>query len=109
MDHNKRPHTEKKIRVMEVFYIEDQKMYIDYFTKNEWNEIVEAFFIKGGLEIPEEIDVNKKANQLTEEDYTVFFKELGYEVSGFSYYDPLQHTQQTLPWPSADEIGGIES
>ena len=96
----------KKIRVMEVFYIEDEKMHIDFFKKEEWADIVEAFFIKGGLQLPEKINESKKPDQLTEDDYSIFFQELGYEVTGFSDYDPTQHCTQTIPWPHKSKEDG---
>jgi len=86
---------------MEVFYIEaeNKTMYIDFFTKNQQIEIVENFFIKGGLLMPKEVDPTKTIEQLDEKDFTRFFEELGYEVTGFSIYDKDQHHSYSVPWP----------
>ena len=95
---------------MEVFYMERKKnlMHIDYFTKKDMEDIVESFFIKGGLPIPLEVDETKTLNQLTEKDYSIFFKELGYEVTGFTKYDKDQHHSYTVAYPGStkdeDEI-----
>ncbi len=98
-------------KVMEVFYIEKDKklMYIDYFTKNDLEEIVENFFIKGGLPIPLRIDEGKTLKQLTEKDYTIFFEELGYEVTGFNKYDKHIHHAYTVPFPNDISEETIES
>ena len=45
----------------------------------------------------EEDDLNSDDDLL--EDYTKFFEELGYEVTGFSKYDKDQHQAYTIPWP----------
>ena len=97
---------EKSEKVMDVFYIEPEKklMHIDYFTKKDQQEIVESFFIKGGLIPPPEVDKNKTMSELNEQDYIKFFEELGYEVTGFSIYDADQHRSYTVPWIDPRDI-----
>ena len=60
-------------------------------------EIVESFFIEGGLPIPRSVDDNKTLHQLTEKDYSYFFEDLGYEVTGFSKYDENIHHSYVIP------------
>ena len=100
MDNNITASKEKPEKVMEVFYIEPDKklMHIDYFTKKDQKDIVESFFIKGGLLPPKEVDKNKTISELSEQDYVKFFEELGYEVTGFSIYDKDHHRAYTVPW-----------
>jgi len=74
-------------RIMRVFHQEENKMHFDFFKKEEWSKIINAFFITGGLEIPDEINTEKTLDNLTEEDYTVFFEELGYTVVSFEDVD----------------------
>ena len=101
---------DKEVRVMEVFYIEPEKklLHIDYFTKEDQVEIIENFFIKGGLPIPPNIDDRKTMDQLNEEDYTKFFIELGYEVTGFTTYDKNQHQAYSVHWPGIKDDEDIE-
>ena len=89
----------QEIKVMEVFYVtKDDKMHIDFFTEKEYIEVVEAFFLKGGLVLPPEIDDRKTISSLTEDDYKILFEELGYEVTGFSTYDPNVHQECHIPF-----------
>ena len=81
---------------MEVFHFTKDQMHVDYFTEKEYIEVIESFFLKGGLEIPNDIDDTKSINELTDEDCKVFFEELGYEVTGFSTYNPDYHKEMQV-------------
>ncbi len=100
MDNNRNTSKElnKEVRVMEVFHFTKDEMHVDYFTKKEYIEVIESFFIKGGLNIPAEVDDTKTIDELTEDDCKVFFEELGYDVAGFSNYNPDYHKDLTVPF-----------
>jgi len=100
MDYNKyvSEKSDKEIKVMEVFHFTKDEMHVDYFTEEEYIEVIESFFLKGGLTIPIEVDDTKSLEQLTDEDCKVFFEELGYEVTGFSTYDPNYHKNIDVPF-----------
>ena len=75
------------IRVMRVYYEEENIMHFDFFEKKEWLPIVNSFFLKGAVSIPTEISKTKTKQELTEEDYGIFFEKLGYVVIGFENVD----------------------
>lgn len=92
-------------RVMEVFHIEDDLMHFDYFPENVWNKVVTNFFIEGGLTFPEEIDQEKSISELTDDDYKLFFEEIGYEVIGFEKYDSSNHIKHVVNIPDETAMG----
>lgn len=104
MDNSKHVNQEnnESIKVMEVFHFTKDEMHVDYFTEKEYIEVIESFFLKGGLEIPESIDDNKTISQLTDNDCKLFFEELGYEVTGFSTYNPEYHKELQVPFKFKD-------
>jgi hypothetical protein len=70
-------------RIIRVFHTEEDRMYFDFFEKKEWPDIVKAFFLAGGLPIPDKVNQDKTIEELTEEDYAIFFEEIGYSVVNF--------------------------
>ena len=93
-------------RVMEVFHIEDDSMHFDYFPEKMWNKIVNNFFIEGGLVFPEEIDITKSLDELTDNDYKAFFAEIGYTVVAFDdNFSTSKHVKHTIDIPNDQEIG----
>lgn len=100
MDDNKyvNQKNNEEIKVMEVFHFTKDEMHVDYFTEKEYIEVIESFFLKGGLEFPNEIDDSKSISDLTDDDCKIFFEELGYEVTGFSTYNPEYHRELQVPF-----------
>ncbi len=90
----------KSSRVMEVLHIENDLLYFDFFHEAAWKKIVHTFFIEGGLSFPEKINPLKDINELTEEDYQLFFEEIGYEVIAFSEYDTEKHIKNMVKIPN---------
>lgn len=79
------------MRVLEVMHREDDEIYYDYFTKDEYEMIVNEFFIEGGYDIPKDVSTHT-LNELSEKDYKILFTKIGYTVLGFNKYDPEMHT-----------------
>ncbi|MAG50195.1 hypothetical protein CL621_00975 [archaeon] len=82
-------------RVMEVLYTKEKYMYYDIIKEYKWNKIVNAFFIEGSLEIPQDL-AQKEIRELTDNDYKKFFEELDYIVIGISDYDPNIHQEKKV-------------
>ena len=43
------------MRVLEVLHREDDEIYFDFFTKDEYEFIVNEFFIEGGYDLPKQL------------------------------------------------------
>ena len=91
-------------RVIEVFHIENDLMYFDFFLEKSWKNIVNNFFIEGGLTFPEKINQNKSLEELTDSDYISFFEEIGYEFVSFNEYDSSRPIDYVIKIPNEKEI-----
>jgi len=85
-------------RVIELLRIDNDSMvYTEFFKEKEWKVIINSFFIEGGLEIPNTVDIHKTLNDLNDSDFSILFEELGYNVVGINEYDPGRHIACSYP------------
>jgi hypothetical protein len=70
-------------RIMHVYHLENNQIKFDFFESHEWATIAEAFFFRGGVTIPKEVDASKEISALTEKDYQKLFEAVGYQVIDF--------------------------
>jgi len=91
------------VKVLEVMHKEDDIIYYDFFTKDEYELIINEFFIQGGYDLPEELNPTSLGD-LTEKDFSLLFECIGYDVLGFSEFDPIRHisAKHTMPSESGE-------
>ena len=87
------------MRVLEVLHREDDEIYFDFFTKDEYEFIVNEFFIEGGYDLPKQLK-EKTLEELKEKDFKLLFEKIGYEVIGFSEFDESIHISYKDKMPS---------